>query len=195
MGRESEGADRVATQFGKRLRTERERRGWSQAELAKLLAGKGIPAHPTTIAKLEAAERHAKMRELVGLADIFGMSVDTLLGRRTASSNASRVRTAFTRDVLSAWNTLSDLHFQLDASFADIATVDRELAQYRKVVLRQVDRLSVALFSVMSTTNRPMPDQLVDQLDELADAKANRDREVKSEPIVFYDKAGTDDEA
>ena len=69
--------------FSKRVKTERERRDWSQAEMAKMLRDQGIqPMHWTTIAKIEKGERSVRIDEAAGIADLFGISVDTLLGRR-----------------------------------------------------------------------------------------------------------------
>ena len=70
--------------FGKRVRDERERRGWSQEELAKRLTDKGIPVYASTIAKIESKEkpRAARLGEAAGIADLFGVSLDSLLGRK-----------------------------------------------------------------------------------------------------------------
>jgi transcriptional regulator with XRE-family HTH domain len=69
--------------FGKTVRTQREQRGWSQAEMAKMLSDRGIhPMHPTTVAKIEAGDRSVRINEAVGIADLFEVSVDSLLGRK-----------------------------------------------------------------------------------------------------------------
>jgi transcriptional regulator with XRE-family HTH domain len=71
------------TRFGERLKDERGHRGLTQPQLAKLLAEKGIkPMHATTIAKIEAGVRSVRINEAVGIADLFGVSLDSLLGRR-----------------------------------------------------------------------------------------------------------------
>jgi transcriptional regulator with XRE-family HTH domain len=67
--------------FREQLRVERGRRGWSQADVAQMLSDKGIPAYPTTIAKIEAGDRAVKIDEATGIADLFGVSLDRLLGR------------------------------------------------------------------------------------------------------------------
>ena len=51
--------------FSKRLRAEREQRGWSQADMAKRLSAKDIPMHWTTIAKIEAGDRSVRIVEAV----------------------------------------------------------------------------------------------------------------------------------
>lgn len=69
--------------FGERVKDERETRAWSQADMAKMLVDKGIkPMHPTTVAKIEAGDRSVRINEAVGIADLFGVSVDSLLGRK-----------------------------------------------------------------------------------------------------------------
>lgn len=65
--------------FAKRLRTERDRRGWTQAELAERL---GVGMHWTTIAKIEKGTRSVRIDEAALIADIFETSVDAMLGRK-----------------------------------------------------------------------------------------------------------------
>ncbi len=68
--------------FSNRLKTEREQRGWSQAEMAKMLRDNGIePMHWTTVAKIEKGTRSVRIDEAAGIADLFGTSVDVMLGR------------------------------------------------------------------------------------------------------------------
>jgi transcriptional regulator with XRE-family HTH domain len=50
--------------------------------MAKLLSDKGLTVYPTTVAKIEAGERAVRIDELVSIADVFNVSVDTLLGHR-----------------------------------------------------------------------------------------------------------------
>jgi transcriptional regulator with XRE-family HTH domain len=73
----------VDSGFGQRLKAERERRGWTQPQMADMLSDKGIrPMHPTTVAKIEAGDRSVRINEAVGIADLFQVSVDSLLGRK-----------------------------------------------------------------------------------------------------------------
>jgi transcriptional regulator with XRE-family HTH domain len=73
--------------FAKRLRAEREHRGWSQAEMAKMLSDRGISMHWTTIAKIEKNDRSVRIDEAAGIADLFDTSVDALLGRKVRPGN------------------------------------------------------------------------------------------------------------
>lgn len=82
MGRQKWADDR----FGNRVRDEREHRGWSQADMAQMLLGKGIhPMHPTTIAKIEAGTRSVRINEAVGIAELFDVSLDTLVGHQSGA--------------------------------------------------------------------------------------------------------------
>jgi transcriptional regulator with XRE-family HTH domain len=78
----------VETQFRERLQQERERRKWSRADLSKLLQDKGFEhIYPSTIAKIEYGERAVRIDEATAIADLFEVSVDALLGRKTAVEN------------------------------------------------------------------------------------------------------------
>lgn len=69
--------------FGKRVQVERTNRGWSQAEMARMLSDNGVePMHPTTVAKIESGQRSVRINEAVGIAELFEASVDSLLGRK-----------------------------------------------------------------------------------------------------------------
>jgi transcriptional regulator with XRE-family HTH domain len=68
--------------FGKRVKHERDLRGWSQAEMAQMLSDNGIqPIHPTTIAKIEGGTRSVRINEALGIANLFEASLDELLDR------------------------------------------------------------------------------------------------------------------
>lgn len=75
----------VGDRLRERLRAERERRGWSQAEVAKILLenypGMYGGTHRTTIAKIEAGERAVHVMELHAFANLFQTTVDDLMGR------------------------------------------------------------------------------------------------------------------
>ncbi|MGO9154344.1 helix-turn-helix transcriptional regulator [Mycobacterium sp.] len=64
------------------MKRERDRNDWSQADLSKLLQRRGLEhIYPTTVAKIESGERAVRIDEAAALADLFGVSVDALLGR------------------------------------------------------------------------------------------------------------------
>ncbi len=69
-------------QFRKKIRLEREGRGWSQAQVSQSLKSKGIDnMHSTTVAKIESGEREVKLDEAAAIADLFEMSLDALVAR------------------------------------------------------------------------------------------------------------------
>jgi transcriptional regulator with XRE-family HTH domain len=76
----------AGTEFRETLRRLRKNRGWSQAYMAELLSAKGLTCYPTTIAKIEAGDRAIQVDELVAVADIFEVSLDTLLARNTGQT-------------------------------------------------------------------------------------------------------------
>jgi transcriptional regulator with XRE-family HTH domain len=84
MGRQSA----VETSFRERMKQERGDRGWSQADLSKLLQGRGLEhIYPTTVAKIESGERAVRIDEATAIADLFDVSVDALLGRKVTPGN------------------------------------------------------------------------------------------------------------
>ena len=73
--------------FGKRVKAHRSDRGWTQPQMAKMLSDNGIyPMHSTTIAKIEAGERSVRINEAVGIAELFGVSLDSFVGRKSGHS-------------------------------------------------------------------------------------------------------------
>jgi transcriptional regulator with XRE-family HTH domain len=83
----------VEARFRERVRQERDRRGWSQAELSKMLGDKGIKGiYPTTIAKIESGERAVRIDEATALADLFQVSLDVLLGRKQGAERNELAR-------------------------------------------------------------------------------------------------------
>jgi transcriptional regulator with XRE-family HTH domain len=62
-----------------RLAELRQRRGWSQAELADRMAAYGIPWGRTTPGKIENRQRNVTVEELVGLAFVLGVSPVALM--------------------------------------------------------------------------------------------------------------------
>lgn len=71
--------------FGQRVKAGRNHRRWSQAEMAKMLSDRGIHLGPSAVAKIEAGDRSVKIDEAAGIADIFEISLDSLLGRPSAT--------------------------------------------------------------------------------------------------------------
>lgn len=88
MGRDN----RVQTHFREQLRAERERLGWSQAEMAKALSANGFPLHASAIAKIEAGDRAVRIDEAVAIADALDVELEDMLP--SAPNEQSRLRRA-----------------------------------------------------------------------------------------------------
>ncbi|MDH6283540.1 helix-turn-helix transcriptional regulator [Prescottella agglutinans] len=77
MGNES-----VEDRFARRVRAERESRGWTQAQLAEALSEHGIKFHQSAIAKIENRDvdrpRVIRLDEAEALARVFGLSLNEM---------------------------------------------------------------------------------------------------------------------
>lgn len=70
--------------FRKGLKAERERLRLTQEKLAELFKANGLDLHWSTIAKIENGDRSVRIDEAARIADVFQVSLDTLLGRTIA---------------------------------------------------------------------------------------------------------------
>ena len=68
-----------AGRFAARLRTLRERKGWTVEELRDALSGAGLEVPESTLYKWERADLFPSVPELPGLAEAFGVKVRTVL--------------------------------------------------------------------------------------------------------------------
>ena len=66
-------------QAGRALRRLRKARGWSQDEVGRRMKAYGYDFHQTMIAKIEAAQRPLRVRELADFAALYGMEVHELI--------------------------------------------------------------------------------------------------------------------
>jgi transcriptional regulator with XRE-family HTH domain len=66
-------------QAGRALRRLRTARGWSQEEVARRMKAYGYDFHQTMIAKIEAAQRPIRVRELADFAALYGVEVHELI--------------------------------------------------------------------------------------------------------------------
>lgn len=134
MGRK----ERAEVYFRKRLKRERDSRRWSQAELAKLLSDNGIPMHPTTIAKIEAGDRAVRIEEATGIADLLGISLDGLLGRKGMEDDASHAMSVLAEEARKIGIEVGDMMERLRRAYADLeaqfdfAGFDEQMANRRE---------------------------------------------------------------
>jgi transcriptional regulator with XRE-family HTH domain len=66
-------------QAGRALRQLRMARGWSQEEVARQMKAYGYDFHQTMIAKVEAAQRPLRVRELADFAALYGVEAHELI--------------------------------------------------------------------------------------------------------------------
>jgi len=112
----------VEERFARRVKFEREARGLSQADLAKLVSKKGIRAQATTIAKIEARDRDRprtiRLDEAAAIADVFETTVDDLLGNTRKFDRQAAVRripTIASQALQSIVAAISQVDLALDA--------------------------------------------------------------------------------
>ena len=77
----------VGDQLSRRIRVEREHRGWSQTQMAEMLDSRHTPMHWTTISKIEKGVRSVRVDEAVAIADLFGITITALMGRGGTSES------------------------------------------------------------------------------------------------------------
>jgi transcriptional regulator with XRE-family HTH domain len=65
--------------FGRRVREERQRRGWRLADLADAVAARGVTLHLTAYAKTESGEREPRLSEALAIAAALEVPLGALL--------------------------------------------------------------------------------------------------------------------
>ena len=89
-------------QAGRALRRLRTARGWSQEEVGRRMKAYGYDFHQTMIAKIEAAQRPLRVRELADFAALYGMEVHELIYPPTGSLKEVNGEIAMLTDHLQA---------------------------------------------------------------------------------------------
>lgn len=116
MASESE----ISDQFRQRIRDERERRGWTRHALVDMLAVRGVYVHPTTLAKVETGDRGVRLDMLWALADIFGVSIDTLIGRGGHSSDLAWAASKLTSNAQKAAGDIAAIAHRLQGEYDEV---------------------------------------------------------------------------
>jgi transcriptional regulator with XRE-family HTH domain len=116
------------------VQSERERRGWSPAELARRLTEAGAPMNQTSIWKIENGEprRRIMLDEAVAIARVLNLSLYTMLEGRTVDA-------AVLEDVDRAaqhLNESSDLLAEMKARLPEIEKLQRSLLRELEKSLR-----------------------------------------------------------
>jgi transcriptional regulator with XRE-family HTH domain len=122
---------RARRYFGGRLKAERERRNWTQVEMARRLADTGWPVNATVLAKIEAANEDArrslKVDEALAVAEVFGMSLDSLLGRTNDAESSEELELILRTAVDTARtmaNTVAGIASTFQNRFAELKTLE-----------------------------------------------------------------------
>jgi transcriptional regulator with XRE-family HTH domain len=131
---------------GKALRQLRLARGWSQEEVAVRMTAYGHDFHQTTIAKIEAAQRPLRVRELADFAALYGVAVQDLLYGPARSitevdqeitdvaerlAHIRRTADAAAADLEAARNAVSVAEASYRAAAAEAATLEGRLSALR----------------------------------------------------------------
>jgi transcriptional regulator with XRE-family HTH domain len=131
-------ARRAATEnyFGKRVKDEREARGWSQAQFAQMLSDAGLKMiHPSTVAKIELGTRPSRIDEAVVVADLFGISLDALLGRDGLEDPASHAMTVLAEAAGRLVPEVAMIRDRLHRAYRDLES-QFDFAEFEQQVLR-----------------------------------------------------------
>lgn len=84
--------DELQAEFGRQVRAVRERRGWTQADLAQQLSDLGFQVTPSQTAKIERGERPTSVPELIALARALRVpSTSTLLANLETGTREQRI--------------------------------------------------------------------------------------------------------
>lgn len=154
--------DFAESQFRENLRRERDSRKWSQAHLAKLLSAKGLAVYPTTVAKIEAGERAARIDEIVAVADLFNVTVDAMVGhasRRHSGDGRSIAFSALTAVLREAVGQVGSLDATLRnrLSGLDGLNLRKDERAAQAECERAADTLVDAIVAISKAQRRVLP--------------------------------------
>ncbi|MFG2002319.1 helix-turn-helix transcriptional regulator [Spirillospora sp. NPDC048911] len=96
--------------FATNLRQHRERRGLSQAELARLMSEAGYPMHQQTIAKIESGSRPVRLAEAVQLARALDTTIDMLILSPRDTRHAYAIRHLGRENSAAFRNVIKSIH-------------------------------------------------------------------------------------
>jgi transcriptional regulator with XRE-family HTH domain len=129
-------------QAGRALRRLRLLRGWSQEEVAKRMQAFGYEFHQTMVAKIEAAQRPLRVRELADFAALYGVEVQELIYAPSGSLEevtqeivefqhqllkARQQAEACSAELKRAHDALSDAQMAYDSSLREVSVLKERL--------------------------------------------------------------------
>jgi transcriptional regulator with XRE-family HTH domain len=159
--------------FRHRITRERKKRGWSQAEVARKLKAKDIDnVHISTVSKIEAGDREIKLDEALAIAEIYGLSLDVLLGRKPQGQrNLRYLLDALTDAVFLSrtelQRTAKTLHDRLEDIPPDYAGYDT-LAGHVRAVTDHLDAAGRALEGLVDESIKDIVPRAVERLKRMS---------------------------
>jgi transcriptional regulator with XRE-family HTH domain len=131
---ETSGGHAAESYLPENLRALRERKGMSQAALAKAMRDREWPWHQTTVVRIEAGRQSLAFGETVDVAHILGVTTDRLTWAGPESSEWGLVSASHGR-LREAWQETADAAAQLHAarSAAERTVAERRDSKYSRV--------------------------------------------------------------
>lgn len=102
--------------FGERVRIRRDKNEWTQPHMAEQLE-----MHPTVLAKIEKGLRPARVDEASAIADLFGVTLDSLLGRRSSvASEVADILSSLQHAASRAWQDVGSMHGTIEGWYREL---------------------------------------------------------------------------
>jgi transcriptional regulator with XRE-family HTH domain len=118
-------------QAGHALRRLRTARGWSQEEVGRRMKAYGYDFHQTMIAKIEAAQRPLRVRELADFAALYGVEVHELIYPPAGSlTELSREIATLTDHLKAADKNVQNRRQALDKARAAVAAAEEDFRKH-----------------------------------------------------------------
>lgn len=136
---------KIGDQLRERIRTEREWREWTQSLTTTLLRSQGINIGVKTLSKIETGDRAILPEELNALADLFGMSVDALMGRNPTGADLMWVMSKLTSNAQKTASEVRNLYTRIDNDLKDVCYYANSGATSVKGVLTSAQKVLTTL--------------------------------------------------
>jgi tetratricopeptide (TPR) repeat protein len=129
-------------QAGRALRRLRLSHGWSQEEVARRMHAFGYDFHQTMIAKIEAAQRPLRVRELADFAALYSVEVHELIYPPNGSlEEIDQLITTTEEQRLAARRQAEMIEIRLHKAQSELAAIQNEYEECRRTVIMLEDRL------------------------------------------------------
>jgi hypothetical protein len=126
--------------------------------MAKMLADRGVqPMHPTTVAKIEAGDRSVRINEAMEIAELFGVSMDTLLGRTIAADPVEELQTVIVV-AETLWSKVYAIRQVFCDRVGDLTALDfegREELQEQVETAREAIETATNMLALIASFPRP----------------------------------------